>query len=206
MILFDYLYKTYGTNEPIFISDIKFKNYSKPWIDKEIASLCSSGKIMRFERGIYYIPTDTIFGKTLLDPNKVIEKKYISKNGETTGFYSGLTALNNLGLTTQVPNVIEICTNNEATKVRDIKIGGQKIIIRKSKIKITNDNFNTIQFLDIMNSVPNNFFDKERKAIIKKWVQKKNITRESVLEYVSEFPDKTSRNIIESEAIFYLAQ
>ncbi len=204
MILFDYLYNTYGTNEPIFISDIKFKNYSKPWIDKEIASLCSSGKIIRFERGIYYIPTDTIFGKTLLDPNKVIEKKYIFKNGEIIGFYSGLTALNNLGLTTQVPNVIEICTNNEATKVRDIKIGGQKIIIRKSKIKITNDNFNTIQLLDIMNYVPNNFFDKERKSIIKKWVKKKNITRESVLEYVSEFPNKTSRNIIESEAIFYL--
>lgn len=204
MILFDYLYNTYGTNEPIFISDIKFKNYSKPWIDKEIASLCSSGKIIRFERGIYYIPTDTIFGKTLLDPNKVIEKKYIFKNGEIIGFYSGLTALNNLGLTTQVPNVIEICTNNEATKVRDIEIGGQKIIIRKSKIKITNDNFNTIQLLDIMNYVPNNFFDKERKSIIKKWVKKKNITRESVLEYVSEFPNKTSRNIIESEAIFYL--
>lgn len=204
MILFDYLYNTYGTNEPIFISDIKFKNYSKPWIDKEIASLCSSGKIIRFERGIYYIPTDTIFGKTLLDPNKVIEKKYIFKNREIIGFYSGLTALNNLGLTTQVPNVIEICTNNEATKVRDIKIGGQKIIIRKSKIKITNDNFNTIQLLDIMNYVPNNFFDKERKSIIKKWVKKKNITRESVLEYVSEFPNKTSRNIIESEAIFYL--
>ena len=29
---------------------------------------------MRFDKGIYYIPTQTVLGKSILNPRKVIEK------------------------------------------------------------------------------------------------------------------------------------
>ena len=52
MTFFEYLSDTFGVNEPIFSSDIKFENYSKPWIAKQLAELCGKGSLARFERGI----------------------------------------------------------------------------------------------------------------------------------------------------------
>ena len=206
MDFFDYLSDTFGTNEPIFSTDIKFEDYSKPWIAKQLSSLCEGGRIVRFERGIYYIPVNTPFGKSVLNPNKVIERKYIKNNGAAIGFYSGLTALNKLGLTTQMPNTIEICTNNETTKLRNIKVSNQNVTLRRARIKITNDNLNVLIFLELINTVPFGFFDDDRKALIKKWVTDNSISRRSILKYAPAFPDKAMRNLVESEAIFYVTQ
>ena len=206
MDFFNYLSDTFGVNEPIFSADIKYEDYSKPWIAKQLAALCEEGRLVRYERGIYYIPVITPFGKSILNPNKVIERKYIMDKGIANGFYSGMTALNKLGFTTQIPNTIEICTNNETTKLRNIKVSNQNVTLRRSRVKITNENQNVIQFLELMNTVPTGFFDNERKSILKKLISDNKITRESVLEYVPAFPDKTLRNLVESEAIFYVSQ
>ena len=206
MEFFEYLSDTFGVNEPIFSTDIKFGNYSKPWIAKQLSSLCESSKLVRFERGIYYIPVNTPFGKSVLNPNKVIERKYIMYNGIASGFYSGMTALNKLGLTTQMPNTIEICTNNETTKLRNIKVSNQNITLRRSRVRITNENLNVLSFLEIMNTVPYGFFDNNRKALVKKLVKDSGISRSSILKYSSAFPDKAIRNLVESEAIFYVTQ
>ena len=206
MEFFDYLSDTFGTNEPIFSTDIKFEDYSKPWIAKQLTALCESGRLVRFERGIYYIPVNTPFGKSVLNPNKVIERKYIMDKGIASGFYSGMTALNKLGLTTQMPNTIEICTNNETSKLRKIKVNSQNVVLRKARVKITNDNLNVIRFLDIMNTIPTGFFDDDRKTVIIKWLADNKITRSSLLDYVPAFPDKALRNLIESGVIFYVTQ
>lgn len=77
MNLYEYLLITFGTDEPFYTTEISFGEYSKPWLYKELNKLCEEGKIIRYERGLYYIPTQTIFGHSILDPNKVITKKYI---------------------------------------------------------------------------------------------------------------------------------
>ena len=206
MTFFEYLTKSFGVNEPIFSSDIKFEDYSKPWIDKQLAELCETGSLIRFERGIYYIPVKTPFGNSILNPNKVIERKYIMYQGKASGFYSGMTALNRLGLSTQMPNTIEICTNNETTKLRNIKVGSRNVTLRRSRVKITNENLNVVSFLELMNTIPAGYFDKNRKAVIEKWVRDNNIAKDMLLKYAPEFPDKAMRNLVESEAIFYVAQ
>lgn len=206
MDFYNYLSDTFGVNEPIFSADIKFEDYSKPWIAKQLSSLCESGRLVRFERGIYYIPVNTPFGKSLLDPNKVIERKYIMDKGVVNGFYSGMTALNKFGLTTQMPNTVEICTNNETSKLRNIKVSNQNVVLRRSRVKITNDNLNVLNILDLMNNVPSGFFDNDRRAVIKQFINSNGITRNSLLEYAPDFPDKVFRNLVESEAIFYAAQ
>ena len=50
-------------------------------VDELINVLCEEEKLIRFEKGIYYIPTDTVLGKSVLNPRKVIEKKYINDKG-----------------------------------------------------------------------------------------------------------------------------
>ena len=55
-MLYEYLVTAFGFNEPIFTSDIQFEDYSKIWIAKELSNLCDKKQLIRYERGIYYIP------------------------------------------------------------------------------------------------------------------------------------------------------
>ena len=105
-----------------------------------------------------------------------------------------------------MPNTIEICTNSERTKLRTVKVGSRDVTLRRSRVKITNENLNVISFLELMNTIPTGFFDDERKSIIGKWVRDNKITRDLILKYAPEFPDKAMRNLVESEAVFYVAQ
>ena len=203
-MLYQYLIETFGYNEPIFTSDIQYKEYSKIWIAKELTRLCETGQLIRYERGIYYIPQITPFGNSVLNPNKVIERKYLMKNGEQIGFYTGITAFQRIGLSTQMSNVPEIQTNNENSKLRRVKVGSQEVILRKARVKITNQNSSVLQFLEMMNSAAAGYFDEERKEILRNWMQKMNITRQLVTEYAPFFPDRVMRNLIENGVIYYV--
>jgi hypothetical protein len=206
MTLYDYLLEIFGTNEPIFSADIQFQNYSKPWIAKELNKLCESENLIRYERGIYYIPTDTPFGKSSLNPYKVIERKYINDGKSINGFYSGMTILNRLGLTTQMPNTLEICTNNETTKVRTVKVGSQQLTLRRARTTVTNKNVDVLRFLELMNFVPSDFWGEERLSLITDYIQTTGINRKAISEYAPYFPDKAMRNLVESEVIYRVAQ
>ena len=204
-MLYDYLIETFGFNEPIFITDIDFNNYSKIWISKELARLCESNQIVRYEKGIYYIPQDTIFGKSSLNPNKVIKRKYLSDNGNSIGFFTGTTALQQIGLSTQMPNIPEIQTNNESSKLRRVKVGNQEVILRKARVRINNENIAVLRFLDIMSIASANFLDTVKKGILKKWIDENGITREQVMQFAPVFPDKSMRNLVVSGVIYYVA-
>ncbi|MBR4050719.1 MAG: hypothetical protein IKK09_09505 [Clostridia bacterium] len=201
-MFFDYLFEQFGVNEPIMSNEITFENYSKPWIYKQLNALVTEGKLIRFEKGVYYIPTDTVFGKSLLNPRKVIEKKYISDGNNTIGYYSGVTFQNQLRLTTQMSNVIEIYTNNEPSNVRDVYVGNQKVLLRKARTTITDSNVAVLTFLELMNDITPSFLDDERKMIIKNYIKNNSITRKKITEYAPVFPDKVMRNLIESEVIY----
>lgn len=206
MALFEALLKQYGTNEPILSVDITFEDYSRPWIMKQLQTLCEEGKIIRYEKGVYYIPTDTVFGKSILNPRKVIEKKYIKDGTRIMGYYSGITFQNQLKLTTQMPNVIEIFTNNETSKIRNITVGNQKVILRKSRTDINRDNVAVLSFLELMNEIIPHSLDENKKSYIIDYMNANSITKDDILSYSTVFPDRVMRNLIESEAIFSVAQ
>ena len=205
MQFYDYLLEKFGANEPIMSNEIEFEDYSKPWIYKQLNALVNEGKLLRFEKGVYYIPTDTVFGKSLLNPRKVIEKKYISDGNETVGYYSGVTFQNQLRLTTQMSNVIEIYTNNEPSRVRDVFVGNQRVLLRRARTKITDSNVAVLSFLELMNDTSPAFIDEERKQLIENYIETNGITRKKITEYAPVFPDKVMRNLIESEVIYSVA-
>ena len=206
MDLYEYMLDKFGTNEPISVNDIKYGNYSRSWIDKELSRLCENQQIVRFERGIYYIPKQTPFGRSILNPQKMIEYKYIKKSGNITGFYTGLTALNMFGLSAQVPNVTEICTNSETSKLRHVKVGNINVMLRCTRTNVNTENVNVISFLELMSGVSVDFFDDEKRNILCDRIKNQNINRRQISEYAPFFPDKTMRNLIESEIIYYVAQ
>jgi hypothetical protein len=206
MTLFESILQQYGVNEPILSSEISFRDYSRPWIYKQLNQLCEDGKLVRYEKGIYYIPTQTPFGRSLLNPRKVIERKYISCGEEVIGYYSGMTFQNQLRLTAQMPNVIEIYTNNETTRVRTVYVGTQKVLLRKARTRITAANADVLSFLELMNDLVPDVLGDEKKEIIAGFISDRKITRKDISAYAPVFPDKAMRTLIESEVIYRVAQ
>lgn len=206
MALLDRLTENFGCNEPILLDEIDCGGYSRPWLFKELNELCRTGKLVRFDRGIYYIPTETAFGVSLLDPCKVIEKKYVKDSSGCYGYYSGAAFLNQLGLSTQMPNTIEVCTNNEKTRSREITIGKQRVILRRARSKITAKNAAVLSFLELMNEVPASYFSEGRKKQTIEFITNNGITRRDITEYAPAFPDKAMRTLVESEIIYHVTQ
>lgn len=206
MEFLNYLIDTFGYNEPIFSEEISFCNFSRPWINKQLGKLVENRQLIRFEKGIYYVPKNTVLGPSRLNPQKVIEKKYIAGKGGRKGYYSGACFLNQIGLSTQVPNVVEIYTNNETSKIREVNIGGIHVLLRKARTTIDNKNVAVQSFLELMNSVSPTFFDEERKPIVSKFVKDSGITRSDIVRFSAVFPDKALRTLIESQVIFDVAQ
>lgn len=206
MGFFEYLVNTYGYNEVIMFNEISFNGYSVPWIKKALGRLCDEEKIIRFEKGVYYIPTDTLLGKSKLDPKKVITKKYINDGIEQIGYFSGITFMNMLGLSTQMPNTLEIYTNKEPSRVREVPVGNQKVLLRRSRANINSNNAATMSFLELMNFTDATFYDDDKKKIIAEFIEKNRITRKSISKYSPYFPDKAMRTLIESEVIYDVTQ
>jgi len=117
------------------------------------------------------------------------------------GFYAGLILENAIGLTTQVPNIVEIVTNNEGSRCREVLVGKQKVRLRKSSVKITEQNVRVLQFLDLMNRIDLKNMPEKSKDKLKKFVKENKLKREEVFLYVKKFPSRTAKNMIESGVI-----
>lgn len=122
------------------------------------------------------------------------------------GYYSGITFQNQLRLSTQMSNVIELYTNNETTRVRDVYVGKQKVLLRRARTKITAANADVLSFLELMNDLNLDVLDDEKKAILAQFIAEQNITRKGITTYAPFFPDKALRTLVESEVIYSVAR
>jgi len=207
----DYLKEKFGINEPIYIEDVSFGNYSRTWIFTELKRLVEVGELKRFDRGIYYFPKESSWreGYALLNSDKVVERRFITDGNEIYGYVAGLSLWNKSGLSTQVPNLLEISTNNESTRVRDVNIGNQRVRARRSRTTITKENVRTLQLLDLMNVMQSaEEMDEVERFMLSKFVKKAKdagVTKESVTEYSKFFPAAAIKNMFESGVIYELA-
>ncbi len=144
-----YLMEKYGYNEPIFVSELSVPEMSANTMRQAIKRLADTGFLKRYDTGIYYIPKQSkLLATSYLDPYTVILRKYVKDDTDTYGYLTGVSFANQLGLTTQMPAVIEIVTNKESTKGRTVMIGGQNVRVKRSLIPITEKNASVLQFLD----------------------------------------------------------
>lgn len=198
-MLYEYLIERYKTNEPIFVSDIELP-VSATNLRQMFKVLCDSGKIKRYDSGIYYIPVASrLKGGTAIAPGMVARYKYIMRNGQIKGYYSGFTFANQMGITTQVPYTLEIVSNAASANTREVSIKGQKIILRKPKAPITMQNYRILQFLDLLKDIDvyaDNISDgvSERLA---QYVRDENIKQSDIDQYIFLYPDKVYRNLYE---------
>lgn len=198
-MLYKYLIENYKPNEPIFISDISLP-VSDGNLRKMMKGLCDTGKIKRFDTGIYYLPKNSrLKGDVPLGADTVARYKYVSRNGNIEGYYSGYTFANQLGVTTQVPYSIEIVSNNASAKVREVIMRGRRVILRKARIPITKENYKVLQFLDFLKDAYQ-YSDVEDDVLcnrVRRYIVDERIHKSDVDLYIKQYPDKVYRNIYE---------
>ena len=204
MDFYEFLIYRFGYNAPINVGDIRYGNYSRPWIFLKLKEMVDKEKIKRFDTGIYYIPEKMPWGDSILSARKIIEQRFISNGKEIYGYFAGLSLLNKAGLTTQMPNIIEVVTNNESTRVRDVKVGNQRVRARRARTEVLKDNVGTLQFLDLMNMISPSTLDETERLMLSKFIKNTDVTKDSVLLYAGIFPAKAMRNMVESGAIYEL--
>ena len=153
-MLYQYLTDNYKAAEPIFFSDIELKNISKSALSQQLKKLCMEGKLVKYEDGIYYLPKKSrLSGAVGINADMVAKYKYISRKGKIDGFYSGNAFANQIGISTQVPNRVEIVSNNIGAKIREVPIGKRSYIVRKANVPVTEENVYVLQMLDLLKNL-----------------------------------------------------
>lgn len=208
MNIFNELSAKFNTDEPILIEDIEkmYPQRSRPWIDKAIKTLVDGKQLKRFSTGVYYIPRKTVLGDSVLNPRKVIAKKYIQNSQDIYGYLGGTSLLNSFGLTTQVPNVITVISNNESTRGRKVEVGSQSVYLCKPPTKITKSNFKTLQFCELIRLIDLDKLDSIEIKNLENYIKENDISLSSISKYCSVFPDSVSRKILGGPLIEKLAQ
>lgn len=188
-------------NEPIFIEDIKeyiiqfYKDEEKEKIFnnvKEILNRLNKENIIKTAyKGIYYIPKTNIFGEVPLPNNKIIQYKYLTdKLGNVKGYITGANLFNKVGLTTQVPNIIDIVTN-ECKNNNKYENKNLNVIIRKPKIEINKDNYKYLQLIDLIENKDNIYVEVDyMDEIIYNFIRDNDLQFEKILKYARETNSK----------------
>lgn len=125
-------------------ADFNTEVSQKEAVIKALNRMVASGKIAKLSKGKYYKPENTPFG--YLQPNQAqVVKDLLEENGKITGYITGNSIYNQLGLTTQISNTIQIGKN----QVRpNFKRERYTIAFVKQKNTITKENIPLLQILD----------------------------------------------------------
>jgi hypothetical protein len=132
-------------------TDFDINSDKKNTVVKTLNNLVAKGKIAKLSKGRFYKPQISEFGK-LTPSSYEIVKDFIEKNGRIIGYLTGYSVFNNLLLSTQISNVIQIGTNQYR---RTLKRGNYKLSFVLQLNPITKYNFRFLQILDAVRFVRN---------------------------------------------------
>ena len=194
--LFEYLKKNYKYDDPIFLCDIDIKGLSDNNLRQQIKHLTDAGYLLNYTTGIYCFKYE---GEPNIDTTKIIESKYIYRNNNHFGYYSGLTFLNRIGISNQVPNTKEIVSNNSQAIVKNVIINNNKLIVRKPRVKVDNSNAYLLPYLESLVTL-NDYDDNDIQTsnfLLKRYAIKYNITKKLVDNFIDKFPIKIYKTIYE---------
>ena len=130
---------------------------------------------------------------------QVVNCKYVSDNQKVYGYESGIGFANKLGLTTQVPSLMEVVSNKESSNGRNVKIGPQKVRVKKSAVPVTKDNAPILQFLDAVNQAEkySELSQKDTEEILLEYARKQKFSRKQLIEVSVCMSGATAKKLVE---------
>ena len=130
-------------------ADFTMEVDKKEAVIKALNRMAASGKLAKLSKGKYYKPEQTIFGN-LQPPQSQVVKDLLEEDGKVIGYLTGFSIYNQLGLTTQVSNTIQIGRN-------EIRPGFKRerytISFIKQKNILTKENTPLLQILDAIRTI-----------------------------------------------------
>jgi hypothetical protein len=117
---------------------------SKEAVIKALNRMATEGSIAKLSKGKYYKPEKTPFGTLEPDQYQVV-KDLLEKGDRVIGYLTGYSVYNQLGLTTQISNTIQIGRNDPRPALTRDRY---KIKFIRQKNTITKDNISLLQLLD----------------------------------------------------------
>ncbi len=118
---------------------------------KALNRMVKRGELKKISRGKYYRPRKTDFGELKPETYQIV-KDLLEKDGKPTGYLTGFSIFNKLGLTTQVSNTIQIGINAEK---KNIRRGIYRIHFVRQKNPINKKNIPLLQILDTVRYIKN---------------------------------------------------
>ena len=115
-------------------------------VNRILNNMVAASIIRRLSKGRFYKPQISEFGELPPDTFQIV-KDFLEKNGKITGYITGYSAFNDLGLTTQVPFALQIGVRNEKKAIqRDV----YRVSFIKQKNAITKENIPLFRLLDCL--------------------------------------------------------
>jgi len=118
-------------------------------LTKALNRMVKDGRIRKLSPGKFYKPNLSDFGELKPEAFQVV-KDLLEHNGKTTGYLTGYSVYNQLGLTTQVSSIIQI-GSNEVKK--SITRGLYVIRFIKQPNKINKENIPLLRILDSIRNI-----------------------------------------------------
>jgi hypothetical protein len=208
-MLYDYIVDTYKEGEPIFFADLMIEDISKSAVSQQLKTLCKYGKLAKYENGVYYIPKKSRL-KSSVGPSADMVAKYrfIQRGDQIEGFYAGNTFANQLGITTQVPRIVEIASNNTNSAPREVTIGNRRFLVKKPVAVVTAENVYALQMLDLLKDL-DIYLDYSYEVAKEKFAEYigiHRISRADIDRYIREYPSIIFKYYYELELDHVFAQ
>lgn len=192
-MLYNYIKTHYKQAEPIFLSDLLRTNITEPDLNQQLKELCEKGLLQQYDAEVYFIPKKTTLNSAI-GPNAdmVARYRFISKGDNVDGFYAGNTFANQIGISTQVPYVIEIVSNNVSSD-EEVLIGNRRFCVKKPVVPITRENVYVLQMLRLLKNL-DAYLDctyEEAREKFAEYISVCEITKSDVEMYIKEYPEST---------------
>jgi len=98
-------------------------------VDKALQRLAKAGELERLDRGLYYLPRkNSLTGRTSMPETRAVIDA-VGRRDQTRLVIDGMTAANDLGLTTAVPTHIVVLSD---ARLRPIQLGNQEITFKQA--------------------------------------------------------------------------
>ena len=202
MKLYRFLVENYGYDEPIFTDEVKEKLSMNPnTFRQQFKRLADKGLIEKVQNGLYFIPKkEPSFGSPTLNVERIIQRKFIKPQNNIIGYITGTNFANKLNLTSQTAAMATVVTNHTSSVQREVTFYKNKVIIKKPRVRITNENYRLLQVLDLLNEY-DRYSEKplsEGAPKITGYLNDFFIEEEDLKTYMSAYPLKTKLKVYES--------
>ena len=189
-MLDNYIKEHYKEAEPIFLADLLIKNITESELSQQLKELCEKGSLQKYDEEVYLIPKKSKLNLAV-GPNAdmVARYRFISKGDNVDGFYAGNTFANQIGISVQVPYVIEIVSNNVSDD-GEVLIGNRRFVVRKPVVPITKENVYVLQMLELLAKL-DTYLDcsyEEAKEKFAEYISVCGITKSDVELFIKEYP------------------